>query len=209
MEKDTGITPAALEALVKGDLENALVAMTPGGIEAQEAQGQRDMIAASRLPKQILGNGRYEDFGIEILGEADDLFYNVKLPVGWRCNPTKHSMCSTLVDDKERERALVFYKAAFYDRRAHISFHCRYIVRTEYLPEGVFDQEEYVEPDGTEVRVLDTATGEVLHRSRTFPRAETRTIEGWRLEDEARHVAREWLRYEFPRYADPAAYWND
>ncbi len=34
------MNPAALKALVGGDIENFLVASTPGGIEAQEKRGQ-------------------------------------------------------------------------------------------------------------------------------------------------------------------------
>jgi len=41
---------AALRALAEGDDENFVVAATPGGIEAQEAQGQRDFVASDTLP---------------------------------------------------------------------------------------------------------------------------------------------------------------
>ena len=35
------ITPAAVAAMAKGELGNAMAAMLPGGIERQEAEGQR------------------------------------------------------------------------------------------------------------------------------------------------------------------------
>ena len=43
--------PAAIIALAQGDIENALIAATPGGIEAQEARGQQEFAANSTLPK--------------------------------------------------------------------------------------------------------------------------------------------------------------
>ena len=66
--------------------------------------------------------------GIVFGKEVDDLFVEVTLPAGWKKEATDHSMWSKLVDDKGRERASIFYKAAFYDRDAHINitqrFHC-------------------------------------------------------------------------------------
>ena len=48
----TQMTPAALQAALGGDIENAVIAMTPGGIEVQEASEQRKAVAAQRLPKE-------------------------------------------------------------------------------------------------------------------------------------------------------------
>lgn len=112
-----GITPAALQALIAGDMENFIAASTPGGIEAQEAQGQRDMVAKALLPK----DGPWpalEALGVAKGSEEDDLFYRATLPEGWQIVPTDHSMWSQLVDDTGTERAAIFYKAAFYDRTA-------------------------------------------------------------------------------------------
>lgn len=48
MKKDQGLrlNPAAVSALARGDLDNALVAATPGGIEASD---ERFAIACQRL----------------------------------------------------------------------------------------------------------------------------------------------------------------
>src|SRR6185436_8068032 len=49
---------------------------------------------------------------------------------------TDHSMYTDLVDDKGRVRASIFYKAAFYDRKADISFKRRFSIRVvTSLPE--------------------------------------------------------------------------
>lgn len=113
-------SPAALRAALRGDLRNANLASTPGGIEAQEAQGQRDLVdSGNRIPKQ----GSLEvaaALGLKLGENADDLFVYVELPKGWRIQPTDHSMWSELVDAEGKKRAAIFYKAAFYDRHAFI-----------------------------------------------------------------------------------------
>lgn len=117
-----GLTPAAIAALAKGDIGNFLVAATPGGVEAQEAQGQRDLVNSSKLPKEMMGQSRESlvAAGVVIGSDADDLFVNVTLPDGWKLVPTDHSMWSELSDETGKSRYEVFYKAAFYDRDAFI-----------------------------------------------------------------------------------------
>ena len=63
-----------------------------------------------------------EAWGIVFLGPVpnDALFQYVTLPEGWHKQPTEHSMWSHLLDDKDRKRASIFYKAAFYDRSAQL-----------------------------------------------------------------------------------------
>ena len=119
-----GMTPAALLALMGGDEENFLAASTPGGIERQEKEGQESFVASETLPKDMQGCSRekLEKIGFVFGDDIDDLFVSVVMPEGWKKEPTDHSMWSKLVDEKGRERASIFYKAAFYDRSAHMSF---------------------------------------------------------------------------------------
>lgn len=51
------MTPAALSAFCKGDIDNFIRAATPGGIEKQEAQEQVSLVVATtpRLPKIFMG----------------------------------------------------------------------------------------------------------------------------------------------------------
>lgn len=100
-----------------------LMGGNPDAIEDQEARGQEELCNSSQLPrtdgyKDVRGD--YERLGIKVIGKTkdNDLFYDVVLPEGWKINPTEHSMWSDLVDDKGEKVAGVFYKAAFYDRRA-------------------------------------------------------------------------------------------
>src|SRR5262245_36184498 len=118
------LTPAALSALAKGDFENFIAASTPGGIEAQEKAGQAELVRSAKLPKEGYLRETAEALGIVFSGDIDDLFVAVTLPTGWRLQATDHSMHSDLLDEQGRRRAGVFYKAAFYDRAAHMSLCC-------------------------------------------------------------------------------------
>ena len=112
------MTPAALAALANGDIDNAAIAATPGGIEAQEAAGQATFCAQEILPKDHGDREAYEALGFRFGEDYDDIFVNASLPSGWAKRATDHSMWSDIVDENGTVRARVFYKAAFYDRRA-------------------------------------------------------------------------------------------
>lgn len=111
------ITPAALSALADGDIENFRIAATPGGIEAQEKAGQAITNAQETLPKEC-PRAELEKLGFVFGEDYDELFVNVKFPEGWKKQATDHPMWSDLVDPSGKKRAAIFYKAAFYDRRA-------------------------------------------------------------------------------------------
>lgn len=98
-----------------------LMGGNPSAIDAQEKSGQEELAASSQLPREGLDELAAEH-GIEILGpsEGDDLFMNVRMPDGMKIEPTDHSMWSRLVATDGTELARIFYKAAFYDRRAFI-----------------------------------------------------------------------------------------
>lgn len=188
------MTPAALQAAARGDLANAIAASTPGGIEAQEAAGQRAMASSFRtLPKEM-DRAIAERFGF-VFGEDDDeLFVNVTAPEGWAIRPTDHSMHSDIVDGKGRVRGTIFYKAAFYDRRADGRWTPRYRVENEYAEGWV----------AIASRVVDSATGETLF-------SEPVPAEGgdeWRRRDVSDRIAIDHLTSRFPDYRDPAAYWD-
>lgn len=116
------MNPAALNAALNGDMRNAAIASLPGGIEALEAVGQIELCNSTKLPKDTNGCTRedLEKLGIKFLKSYDDIFINVKLPKDWKLIPTEHSMWNDLIDENKKVIAQVFYKAAFYDRSAHI-----------------------------------------------------------------------------------------
>jgi hypothetical protein len=107
-----------------------LFGRNPNAIEAQEAQGQKELAKSSQLPVKVNSprganaTEQYQALGIKVVGKSkwDDVFLDVELPEGWAIKPTDHSMWSKLVDAEGNERASIFYKAAFYDRDAFINF---------------------------------------------------------------------------------------
>ncbi len=96
----------------------------PNAIEAQEARGQQEFVNSTQLPTDVNTEDKklLEDAGV-VFGEpvkGDEMFCDANLPEGWKKQPTDHSMWSLLVDGDGKERAKIFYKAAFYDRHATI-----------------------------------------------------------------------------------------
>jgi hypothetical protein len=96
--------------------------------------------------------------GIHIIDEADDLFWNVELPDGWHIEATDHHMWNDLFDNKDRKRAKIFYKAAFYDRESFINFLTRFTVSVDHTADvsadyDVWEKSDYqgVVKDGNEV----------------------------------------------------------
>ena len=173
-------------------------------IPNQEAQGQRGLVNSDTLPTDM-GHGGSESkeileaAGVKFLDEVegDPMFQYVELPEGWEKRATDHSMWSHLVDDKGRKRASIFYKAAFYDRSAHMSLERRYQTRRDYDrqdKEGV-----------TIAEVLDGDT--VIHTTEPIKLPEDRDKQyaEARKADEAAHA---WLDENFPEWQSPSAYWD-
>jgi hypothetical protein len=115
--------------------EKIVIASDTRNIRVQEAQGLRELVDSDLLPTQgLLGVHRpkYEAMGIKILdtdtpqdipqdGTRDPLFCRVELPVGWKkVRHVTDARTSYLIDTQGHVRAVIFYKAAFYDRSADI-----------------------------------------------------------------------------------------
>lgn len=198
------MTPAAIQAMLNGDISNVIAATTPEGIERQEAAGQSAMAkAADRLPLEInyphgLTHAQVtEALGIQFGKTVDRVFIEAALPDGWKIVPTSHSMWSDLVDDKGRKRAAIFFKAAFYDYNAHISFECRYVI------DGYVDD---VVVDGVTMRKC-----QVIDKAKNIPL--WASAQAGERDFKAQHVHRDqaavWLNANYPKHNDPFAYWND
>lgn len=191
------ITPAALTAAASGDLENFIAASTSGGIEAQEKRGQQSLCAKmdDRLPidgtKSPEDRKAFEKMGFKFADKPEDeLFISAAFPPGWTKKSTDHSMWSRLVDNHVRERASIFYKAAFYDRSAHI-----HLIRR-------FNVDSY-HGCGKDIpgNVVVTDCGNVLKDFGTRPKDY----------DAAKNLhadAEAWLSAERPDWKDATAYWD-
>lgn len=105
-----------------------LTGMENGGnvssfIENQERAGQQQLVRSEMLPTDTSGkDADFEAAGFTFGKPLDDdpMFRPATLPDGWSRQGSDHAMWSYLVDDLGRRRASVFYKAAFYDRSAHM-----------------------------------------------------------------------------------------
>lgn len=106
----------------------ALLALATGETDSliadQERRGQQQLVHSAVLPTEIEPYGGDQP-AFEALGFTfgdpqphDPKFRPATLPDGWKREGSEHDMWSYLVDELGRRRVAVFYKAAFYDRRA-------------------------------------------------------------------------------------------
>ncbi len=197
-------TPEGAKGLLMEALFNQMLGRRPGQeIEDMEARGQRELCESAQLPANFNefrneGRGRaaLEAAGVKFLGavEGDQLFQHVELPEGWTVKPTDHSMWSELVDAKGRKRAAIFYKAAFYDRNAHIDVLPRYGYRCNH-------PEDFNAPGPYSAEVTDG--GRSIWKSKDFTNEPNN-----RGSDQARDAARAHLSTEYPQWEDAGAYWD-
>ena len=204
----------------------------PGAIEAQEANGQRELVNSSQLPakgdRNVDVKAQYEKMGIKVIGETkgDDLFLDVELPSGWKLQPTEHSMHSHLIDDLGRKRAGIFYKAAFYDRKADVNFDARihFGVNRLLFHEGDYSFDENGEYKAYKSpfvgRVVDF-DGKVLFETEHFKCDVEYVKNGFgrgyseeyksasnKIESELRIQCLQFLTINYPNYQDVNAYWD-
>ncbi len=188
-------------------IETMITGNTSGAIEGQEARGQTALVNSTALPKKMLhGTTReqLESMGIVFGSSQDVLFIEATLPAGWTKRPTNHSMWSDLVDDNNRVRASIFYKAAFYDRSAHISlntfFHLN-VRSANNLEYGDYDTE-------TEPLVCIVTNGAKEELWRSEPLTPTKEFPWYELDEIARNKGVGWLSSHYPNWKDPLAYWD-
>lgn len=91
-----------------------------GAIEEQERNGQAELLNSTVLPTAGSEDPRFLELGFTFgdLVAGDPLFREATLPAGWAREGSSHSMGSYVVDERGIQRVSVFYKAAFYDRKA-------------------------------------------------------------------------------------------
>lgn len=175
-----------------------LVTSFEGGIEASEARGQQQLVNSDVLPVDASVHRKratLEAWGVKFGDrvEGDELFVHVELPKGWKKARTDHSMWSNLLDDKDRVRAAIFYKAAHYDRKASINL-C-----TLYRVEVAFAER----PDERRQGIVKDAKNNVLFTTDWVERDEDY------LKDSARDPATVWLNENKPGWEDPTKYWDE
>jgi hypothetical protein len=181
-------------ALVTGSSNDAIL--------GQEADGQTSFVNSDTLPSQMRPEDRaaLEAAGVVFgdLVEGDYLFEYVRLPAGWKKVSTEHSMHSDLLDEKGRKRAGIFYKAAFYDRKAEL--HCirRFNIDVDY---------DKLKNGSAEAYVLDCS--QEVFRTQGVPF----DVDNYQLRIEAQKAATDaataWLVERYPDWKNAAAYWDE
>ncbi len=194
--RDTSLTPNPF----------ALFGLNPTYIEREEEVGQQEAVVSESLPSDIRGRHEWEELGF-VFGKPfpdDDLFCPATLPPGWKKVATDHSMWNNLVDPAGNVRGMFFYKAAFYDRSAHLCApHARFEIRTDY------ERTQAVDYKGDAFEVFDRVTNTVI-----FSTSLVRYTEGmdWSerdaLREQAMNEARDWLDERFPDWKNTAKYWD-
>ena len=190
---------------------------TTGHVEASEARGQQHLVNSTQLPAEGTPGGPdgyrktnpddWAAMGIEFGPVVEgDIFRDAALPDGWKIDATGHSMWSKLLDDKGRKRASIFYKAASYDRSAHIHLCSRFTIRSVYDEchkwsgqDEVLDGEErvFITPEVSVAKIE-----ELNDRSRPYQEVS-------KARGAIKSMCEEWLsRKGFHDYKNPALYWD-
>lgn len=181
-------------------------------IEIQERIGQQRLIEYNLLPKTVslfeiqdraaniaYTKKCYDAMGIRTIFEHDDLFYNAFLPLGWRIEDTEHHMWSNVLDDRNRKRISIFYKASFHDRKAF----ARFCHRLDY---DVLPNHENKNYTGTMFAVI-TDCGKPIHILYKVLGCECLS-DYHAITQYLRRHARSFLEERFPGWDKPDRYWD-
>ncbi|MFE3123715.1 hypothetical protein ACFXHD_09870 [Streptomyces hydrogenans] len=173
-------TQAAKSAALLGAL---LGQSTDTLIAAQEARGQQQLVNSDRLPTNLRDDrADYETLGF-LFGTPDPndpLFTPATIPDGWTRQAAEDTdMWSYIVDTLGRQRVAVFYKAAFYDRRAdmHLVSVREYVDNCVYREQQIVTDETWATPEA------------VVKEARAGVERCDDHLAGW-AKDDARHTPR-------------------
>ena len=195
----------------------AMMDGTTGHIEASEARGQQHLVNSAQLPAEGTPGGPdgyrktnpddWKAMGVEFGPIVEgDIFRDATLPEGWKVEATDHAMWSKLLDDKGRERASIFYKAAFYDRSAHISLCSRFTLRRVYNESPDWTGQDEVLDGGERIFItpeVDAVKLEELNdRSRPYDEKD-------KAHKAVQSMCEKWISDKgCPDYQNPALYWD-
>lgn len=137
----------------------------PQAITAQNIAGLQQLLESDLLPvrgafQQDRSRLLQLGFNFGLIVEADPLFVEAQLPPGWSKGDVGERGFSIL-DEQQRPRFSVFYKAAFYDRQASMN------VRSRWTIEALFDEDEtpwVLRDNACKCTVLEGTHRECLNR---------------------------------------------
>jgi hypothetical protein len=188
------MTPKEAMALAIEQLNHTRIASTPGGIEQQEAAGQRTLIESNILPTTIRGATREQltAFGFQFGQDMDDLFVECTLPPGWTKKAGEWDTHNDLLDEQGRIRAFIYYKAAFYDRQAYMSL------------TGRFKVDLYCKAKDDQHRLAAvTDYGKIIHELGEWGRSADTEVT-----DALYEQGKAWLAEHYPGWESRTAYWD-
>lgn len=173
-------------------------------IEHMEAEGQQKAVNNIMLAKNMRPSREsWERLGFTFLDiPDDDVLCKASLPEGWRIEATEHSMWNNIIDEKGRTRGSMFYKAAFYDRNAHMDLSCRYGVRSDYIDDDCTTTEIYFGNKDEKIFVA----GQVH-----MPKDATKEVRfaNYEKEEKLYELAKQFGNENYPNWLDASAYWDD
>lgn len=204
----TILVAAMGESLAGREPSNAILQSEAAGQAALAGQKGREV----ELPAQIDADSKavLEKSGV-VFGapvKGDDIFQHATIPSGWSIQRTDHSMWTKLCDEKGRERASIFYKAAFYDRSAYMSACSRFKIESYYRPDSDKIAVARVSDNGTvlfESEKFELITDTDRHG--VYDRELRKEVSPRKL-DVARQQCVDWLANNWPNWGDASAYWD-
>lgn len=210
-------TTKAVKDSPLGTLIEAAVLGSSGMIEAQEKRGQTELVHSELIPRlhvpdeQLLAVG----FTLGPMIADDRLFRKATLPTGWKRRPSDHSMWSYIDDQQGRQRASIFYKAAFYDRDAHMSLCNRFHIEKVYFKGA--ETYKYVQHRVTDCGNIVFTSTQYTHANpehAIFSNKNSTVLHNafWCDDDQLHLTAvnecKAWLTENgFPDYSNPTLYW--
>lgn len=171
-------------------------------LEHMEKEGQQRAVNNTMVAKKMFpSKKKWEELGFTFTDiPGDNLLCNATLPEGWKLEATDHSMWNSFIDEQGRERGSMFYKAAFYDRDAHMQLYNRYKVIKDYLDDHVTTEVYFGNPE----EKLFVA-GQIHKDYSSQESIDAYFDELERLQNLAECFA----NLNYPNWRDETAYWDD
>jgi hypothetical protein len=180
-------------------------------IQSMEKEGQRQVIESSQIPVAR----HFKDEILEKLGftlgpkprAVDVLFQDCALPPNWKRTGGSHDMWSHIRDEQGRERFGIFYKAAFYDRRASMSLTPLFHINEDY-DRGDAEKRRIYE---VKVQIPPSGAGtlyKVLHTVVSAPYTDRYSDESRAAAEATRLSAVAWLDEKYPDWQNPLTHWE-
>ena len=162
-------------------------------VENMEKEGQQHVISNTMMARKMWpSKEHFEQLGFifeDIPG--DDVLCYATLPDGWSMKETDNAMCTNIIDENRVIRGSLIYKAAVYDRRAHMYLKCHYMVCSRYADEDHLIDEIYF---GNEKEIL-------------FVAGQT-PIDAYDDIEKLKALAKQYAYENYPDWENVHAYWD-